>query len=134
MEKSLPALLQIPRNADAAKFAVKSLPRDFVGARGGQAPDAGEDFQIGDAIKERPDQWLDGHQRAIGRPSVSPGLKEMRHRQMPIAFYGCLIFVVAEPNDLFCFSLSIGPVDIRRGVVAGVASDDDQCIDLIGIE
>ncbi len=68
----------------SAADGTEGFADDFVRTAWGQAADQGQHFQFGEAAEQRIDQWLNRHQRAVGRAGIAPGFQKMRHRQIPL--------------------------------------------------
>ena len=58
----------------------------------------------------------------------------MRLGNVPLADLAGLVLVVAEPNDVGDALLDRGPVEVGERVVDGVAAEDKQVVDLLGVD
>src|SRR5687768_11078914 len=68
VQKFLPGLFKI----SLARKRTKCFTHDVMGLRRFQAANAREDFDLGDAAKERLDQRLHRHERAVRSARVTP--------------------------------------------------------------
>ena len=99
----------------------------------GEARERSEDVELGDRREERVDHRLDRHIGAIDRATIGPAFEVVRsgHESALGILHERRGFVVSramvtEADNLLGGLHGLGEVNVRRSVVGGVTTEDDE--------
>ena len=101
------------------------------------AQDAGEHFNFRQPAEERQNHRLNRQDRPVEGAGIAPRFEVVRRREMGrrgrVHARG-FVDVVAEANDLAHGLLQRDPIKIGRGIVRGIAAENDECLDRTALD
>ena len=124
-----PGLVEVAGEAGLPRFL-----HHFVDGGVGLAVEHRQDVRHALALVQGLDQRLDDGKGAVKRGGVAPGFQRVGHRHMPVALLAGFIGVNAEVNAGRSLGKHRGEIEIARGRVDGVQSENEDGLDRTGLQ